>query len=58
MNNIQLISYNFNDYPLVLLNNEGFVIANQVLQGAGGTVGLVVNVEWFETDAYKASVNN
>jgi hypothetical protein len=58
INNVQLISYNFNDYPLVLQNNEGFVIANQVLQGAGGTVGLVVNVEWFETDAYKASVNN
>lgn len=58
LTNVPLISYNANDYPLVLQNNEGFVITNQVLQGSGGTVGLTINVEWFETDAYRVSVNN
>jgi hypothetical protein len=53
-----LISYNLNDHPLVLQNNEGFVITNQILMGAAGVGTAVVNVEWFETDAYKASGAN
>lgn len=54
--NYQFNLYNFNDYPIILQNNEGFVIANQILQGAGGLITAVINVEWFETDAYRASV--
>jgi hypothetical protein len=53
----ELLFYSATDHPLILQNNEGFVIANQVLMGTGGVGTMVVNVEWFETDAYKASVN-
>lgn len=52
-----LIFYSATDHPLILQNNEGFVITNQVAMGAGGVGTMVINVEWFETDAYKASVN-
>jgi hypothetical protein len=52
-----LLAYSANDYPFILQNNEGFVINNLVTMGAGGVGTLSVNVEWFETDAYKASVN-
>ena len=47
-----LISYDANDYPIVLANNEGFVINNLVLMGATGVGTAVVNVEWFEANAY------
>lgn len=50
--NTNLVSYNANDYPLVLQNNEGFVITNQILMGAGGVGNAVVNVEWFETTSF------
>lgn len=50
--NTNLVSYNTNDYPLVLQNNEGFVITNQILMGAGGVGNAVVNVEWFETSSF------
>ena len=52
LTNINLITYRINDHPLVLLNNEGFVITNQVVMGAGGVGTLIVNVEWFETNYY------
>ena len=52
-----LLLYSATDHPIVLQNNEGLVINNQVLMGAAGVGVLSVNVEWFETDAYKASVN-
>jgi hypothetical protein len=47
-----LISYDANDYPIVLANNEGFVINNLILMGATGVGTAVVNVEWFEAAAY------
>lgn len=47
-----LISYDANDYPIVLANNEGFVITNLVLMGAAGVGTAVVNVEWFEANTY------
>jgi hypothetical protein len=50
--NTDLISYDATDYPLILANNEGFVIANTTLMGATGVGSLVVNVEWFEASAY------
>lgn len=52
-----LLLYSATEHPMVLQNNEGFVINNQILMGAAGVGTLAVNVEWFETDAYKASVN-
>lgn len=48
----ELISYDANDYPLVLASGEGFVINNQVLMGATGVGTAIVNVEWFEANAY------
>ena len=50
--NTDLISYDISDYPLVLQNNEGFVITNQILMGAAGVGTLTVNVEWFEANSY------
>lgn len=47
-----LISYNLDDYPLVLQNNEGFVITNLVLMGAGGVGTAYINVEWFEANSF------
>jgi hypothetical protein len=39
------------DYPLILANNEGFIINNVQLMGATGVINLVVNVEWMELAA-------
>jgi hypothetical protein len=39
------------DYPLILANNEGFIINNVQLMGAAGVINLVVNVEWMELAA-------
>lgn len=50
--NTDLLSYDPNDYPLVLANQEGFTIQNLVLMGATGVGTLVVNVEWFEANSY------
>lgn len=47
-----LLSYDPNDYPFVLANQEGFTIQNLVLMGASGVGTLVVNVEWFEANSY------
>jgi hypothetical protein len=52
LTNTELISYDISDYPLVLQNNEGFVITNQILMGAAGVGTMTVNVEWFETNYY------
>jgi len=52
LTNTDLISYDIDDYPLVLQNNEGIVITNQILMGAAGVGTLTVNVEWFETNYY------
>lgn len=52
LTNTDLISYDPNDYPFVLANQEGFVIQNQILMGATGVGTLIVNVEWFEATSY------
>jgi len=39
------------DYPLILANNEGFIINNVILMGAAGVINLTVNVEWMELAA-------
>ena len=53
--NTNLVSYNINDYPVVLQNNEGFVITN-TLASVVMVYRMTVNMEWFETDAYRESV--
>lgn len=35
-------------YPITLAANEGLVIRNTVLMGAGGTARLVVEIDWLE----------
>lgn len=39
-------------HPFVLTQNEGLVIRNTILMGAGGTARLGVEIEWLEVDAY------
>ena len=39
------------DYPLILANNEGFIINNVTTMGATGVINLTVNVEWMELAA-------
>lgn len=39
------------DYPLILANNEGFVINNVIVMGAGGVINLYVTVDWMEMNA-------
>jgi hypothetical protein len=39
------------DYPLILANNEGFVISNLTTMGAAGVINLTVSVEWMELAA-------
>jgi hypothetical protein len=44
------------DYPLILANNEGFVILNTITMGAAGVINLTVNVEWMELSATSGNV--
>jgi hypothetical protein len=53
--NTNLVFYNINDYPIVLENNAGFVITN-ILASVVMVFRMTVNIEWFETDAYRESV--
>jgi len=40
------------DYPLVLAQNEGFIVTNLIAMGAAGVIQLQVGVEFFETATY------
>jgi len=53
LTNTNLLSYSLDDYPIILQNNEGFVVTNAVAMGAAGVGTLTVKVEWFETDGFK-----
>jgi hypothetical protein len=44
------------DYPLILANNEGFVLLNTILMGAAGIIALTVTVEWMELSATSGNV--
>ena len=37
-------------HPFVLQGNEGLLLRNEVLMGAGGTVRLAVEIDWFEIE--------
>lgn len=39
------------DYPLILANNEGFILNNVTTMGATGVINLFVNIEWMELNA-------
>lgn len=47
-----LVSQSSGDYPLVFVQNEGFVIANLTAMGAAGVVNLYVNIEFCEVENY------
>lgn len=51
LTNTNMIAYNANDYPLVLQNNEGFVIT-LALASVIMVHQIMVNVEWLETNYY------
>lgn len=40
------------DYPLVLAQNEGFLVRNTIAQGAGGTVRWGIEAAWNEVASY------
>lgn len=39
-------------YPIVLAQNEGFIVRNIIALGAAGTIRLSVQVEWDEVSSY------
>jgi len=49
---INLFSHDPGDYPLVLAQNEGFVIANGFAMGAAGVINLQTAVEFAEVTSY------
>ena len=40
------------NHPIVLRQNEGIVLRNVVLMGAGGTARVTVEMDWLEVDSY------
>jgi len=40
------------DSPVVLVQNEGIIITNEILMGAAGTARVLVDLAWFEANAY------
>lgn len=38
--------------PIILSNNEGLLLRNELLMGAGGTARLAVEIDWRETPFY------
>jgi hypothetical protein len=47
-----LFSHDPGDYPLILAQNEGFVITNGIAMGAAGVINLMVNLEYAEATAF------
>lgn len=47
-----LLSHDTGDYPLVLAQNEGFIISNLIAMGAAGVIQLHVNVEAAEATSF------
>lgn len=47
-----LLSHDAGDYPLILAQNEGFIINNLILMGAAGVIQLHVNIEFAEVLSY------
>lgn len=49
---VNLFSHDPGDYPLILAQNEGFIIANGFAMGAAGVINLQVGVEFAECSAF------
>jgi hypothetical protein len=47
-----LLEQDAGDYPLILAQNEGFVITNLIAMGAAGVIQLNVSIEYAEATAY------
>ena len=47
-----LLEQDSGDYPLILAQNEGFIITNGIAMGAAGVINLHVNVEFAEASSY------
>ena len=47
-----LVSHDAGDYPVVLAQNEGLVLANSIAMGAAGVIALHVNIEMAEALAF------
>ena len=52
MSPADILEQDSGDYPLVLAQNEGFVITNGILMGAAGVIRLQVSVEYAEASSY------
>lgn len=52
MSPADILEQDSGDYPLVLAQNEGFIIANGIAMAAGGVIRLRVSVKYAETAAY------
>lgn len=49
---IFLSTEDLTEHPIVLSANEGLLVRNEVAQGAGGTMRLVVEMDWLEVERY------
>lgn len=38
--------------PIILAQNEGIIVTNEILMGAGGTARVVVEIDWVERDSF------
>ena len=47
-----LFSHDPGDYPLILAQNEGFIITNGIAMGAAGVINLIVNIEFAEAASF------
>lgn len=49
---VTLLQHDVGDYPIVLAQNEGIVIANSLAMGAAGVINLYVNIEFAEMTSF------
>jgi len=47
-----LLTHDAGDYPVILAQNEGLIIANAIAMGAAGVIQLHVNIELSEATSY------
>lgn len=47
-----LFSHDAGDYPLIIAQNEGFIVTNAQAMGAAGVINLQVNIEYAEVTSY------
>ena len=47
-----LFSHDPGDYPLILAQNEGFIITNGIAMGAAGVINLIDHIEFAEAASF------